>query len=85
VQHALLQAGERRQVQRAHQLAQLAPQGRARVAPEIDAEALEQRLEQQLDLQVFGGDARRKCRPGGQCSHTRISDSSWATSTGLVM
>jgi hypothetical protein len=69
--------------------AQPCAQGGAVVGTEIVAEALEQGFQQQLGFQLL--DREPAANPvhavhgSHQCSHTRIIDSSWATSTGLVM
>ena len=67
---------------------QLAFQRDAFMQAEVEAEAPHQRLQQQLQLQFFQLGRRVAAQfffGTHQCSQTRISDSSCATSTGLVM
>ncbi len=85
MQRPVLHLRHRGQLQAGHQPVQLALERGPLVVPEIEAEALVQRFEQQVGLELLGRQRRIVEQAPAQCSHTRISDSSCATSTGLVM
>ena len=85
VQRLRLQRRQRRQAARAHAGQQPLLQGRAFQPTQVGAVAAVQRFEQQVGLDLFDGSAASPCGRLAQCSQTRISDSSCATSTGLVM